>query len=349
MSYFPRANTKKFTSDSGVNYFSTLINDDLQWIFRKNNNETDFGIDGYIDIVTDNGEVTGQSIAVQIKSGASYFKSKTDNGYVYYGESKHLNYYRNQILPLLLVIYNPDDNVCLFTLFKESATEPSGNGWKTYVNKNDVFGLESKNRILGFLPPLQDDVDTVKEHWAFNNDLTKADVLLYAVGREDVEAGSVEHFFQFIDRLCVNDNLYRKVQGKVEIMFDGYGLDERELSEIADVIKWFDVVEGRCFPWFFFCNLMKPSSALKLYFMCISGAKVVDDRPRLTGDQVVDEMKKKGIQPKIKVTFSNELFAAALKDNFIRLNSISDDLGVSDVQVEKISKDAFELLREDMS
>lgn len=127
--FFLKVNKKNFTSDSGVNFVATVINDKLGWIFRKNNNETDYGIDGFIDIVTEEGEVTGQSFAVQIKSGASFFKHKTSNGFVYFGEAKHLNYYRNQQLPLLLIIFSPVDNVCLFVMFSEQAIEASGDGW----------------------------------------------------------------------------------------------------------------------------------------------------------------------------------------------------------------------------
>lgn len=112
--FFPKVNKKNFTSDSGVNFGATVVNDELGWIFRKNNNETDYGIDGYIDVVTEEGVVTGQSFAVQIKSGPSFFKQKSSNGFLYHCEAKHLNYYRNQQLPLLLIICSPaDKNVYL--------------------------------------------------------------------------------------------------------------------------------------------------------------------------------------------------------------------------------------------
>jgi hypothetical protein len=56
---------------------STIVNDKVKWIFRRVGLEHDFGADGYIDIVKDDGRVTGQSIAVQIKSGKSFFSTQT--------------------------------------------------------------------------------------------------------------------------------------------------------------------------------------------------------------------------------------------------------------------------------
>lgn len=192
--FFPKVNKKNFTSDSGVNFVATVINDELGWIFRKNNNETDYGIDGFVDIVTEEGEVTGQSFAVQIKSGQSFFKHKSSNGFVYYGETKHLNYYRNQQLPLLLIICSPADKICLFGVFDELAIEPSGDGWKINIKIKDVFGAQSKDTLLKALPSLKDDVDELKEHWAFNDELVSAEVIFYAVDRDDIKKCDTRYF-----------------------------------------------------------------------------------------------------------------------------------------------------------
>jgi len=43
--------------------------------FQKKSSRNDFGIDAYFDIITERYKLTGKSIAVQIKSGDSYFKN----------------------------------------------------------------------------------------------------------------------------------------------------------------------------------------------------------------------------------------------------------------------------------
>lgn len=346
--FFPKVNKKNFTSDSGVNYVSTVINDELGWIFRKNNNETDYGIDGFIDIVTEEGAVTGQSFAVQIKSGTSFFKHKTVNGYIYYGESKHLNYYRNQLLPLLLIICSPEDKTCLFAIFDELTIEPSGEGWKLSIKNTNVFGIQSKNNLLNLLPPLKDDIDEIKEHWAFNDKLATAGVIFYAIDRDDIKKCNSQYFLQFIERLCVNDNLCRKVQGKLEIMIDGYNHDKRELYEIPEIRKWFKKVDKSNIAWFYFCNTISPSFGLTVYFMCMSNAKIINTQERLTGYQVVDTMKAKGSHPKIRVTFNPKLYIATLNNNCLRLNEMTEKLGLPEEKNKQISREVTEHLFQDI-
>lgn len=346
--FFPKVNKKNFTSDSGVNYIATVINDELGWIFRKNNNETDYGIDGFIDIVTEDGVVTGQSFAVQIKSGASFFKHKTSNGFVFYGESKHLNYYRNQLLPLLLIIFSPDDKICLFAVFDELTIESSGEGWKINIKSKNVFGLQSKDNLLKFLPPLKDDVDELKEHWAFNDELASAGVIFYAVDRDDIKKCDTRYFLQFVERICINDNLCRKVQGKLEIMVDGYNHDKRELYEIAEIRKWFKKIDKSNIAWFYFCNTVTPCFGLTLYFMCMSNAKVISSRERLTGFQVIDEMKAGESHPKIRVTFNQKLYAATLNENWLRLNETTENLGLPEEKNKEISREVTEHLFPEM-
>lgn len=342
--FLPKVNKKNFTSDSGVNFVATVVNDELGWIFRKNNNETDYGIDGYIDIVTEEGEVTGQSFAVQIKSGASFFKQKSKNGFIYRGESKHLNYYRNQQLPLLLIIYSSTDKKCLFGLFDQLAIEPSGSGWKLNIKNDDVFGLQSKDVLLNALPPLKEGIEQLEEHWAFNNELASVGVIFYAIDKDDIKRCDTRYFLQFIERLCINDNLCEKVQGKLEIMVDGYNHDKRELYEISEVRKWFKKADKSNVAWFYFCNTVPPSFGLTIYFMCVSNAKVIDDRERLTGFQVLDAMKEKKPHPKIKVTFNPKLYSAALDENWLRLNQKTESLGISEEVNKNISRKVTEHL-----
>ena len=68
--------------------------------------EHDFGIDGYMDVISEKGQVTGKSIAFQLKTGTSFFNEENEIGYVFRGEIKHLNYYLNLDTPIVIVILN---------------------------------------------------------------------------------------------------------------------------------------------------------------------------------------------------------------------------------------------------
>lgn len=70
----------------------------------------DVGIDGQIEYVSPEGFATGRMIAVQIKSGPSFFKES--KGYwVFYPEEKHRFYWERFPLPVLIIIHNPETNL----------------------------------------------------------------------------------------------------------------------------------------------------------------------------------------------------------------------------------------------
>ena len=72
--------------------------------------EDDYGIDAYTEIVIDDGNpksdaVTGRHLAMQIKSGKSYFKGKqTKNGWRFSSDADHLAYWYNYSLPVIIVL-----------------------------------------------------------------------------------------------------------------------------------------------------------------------------------------------------------------------------------------------------
>lgn len=127
-------------------------------------------------------------------------------------------------------------------------------------------------------------------------------------------------------------------------MVDGYTHDKRELYEIPEVRRWFKKVDKSKLAWFYFCNTAPPAFGLTLYFMCVSNAKVIDDRERLTGLQVLDAMKQKASHPKIRVTFNPNLYTAALDENWLRLNQKTEALGLSEEMNKQISREVTEHL-----
>jgi len=114
---FPKYNSSRLTGDKGITLVSKIIEDKFNWIFRAIPQEHDFGIDGYIDIVNNESYVTGKSIAIQIKTGPSYFKKKTSYGWEFQGETKHLNYYLNHTSPIVLIIVNLENQQAYWVLF----------------------------------------------------------------------------------------------------------------------------------------------------------------------------------------------------------------------------------------
>ncbi|MFM4731923.1 DUF4365 domain-containing protein [Aeromonas salmonicida] len=106
---FPKYGEQQMTGNRGEIFFENFVTKSLGFIYRKVHRENDFGIDGYVDIV-DSHQVTGRSIAVQIKCGDSYLSKMSDGGIRYSGENKHLNFLMNLNCPVILVVM---DSSCL--------------------------------------------------------------------------------------------------------------------------------------------------------------------------------------------------------------------------------------------
>ena len=67
------------------------------------------GIEAQIEII-DNEIPTGALIAVQVKSGKSYFSENTNTSFVFRTGDKHIEYWSRHSLPVILVIYDPDED-----------------------------------------------------------------------------------------------------------------------------------------------------------------------------------------------------------------------------------------------
>src|SRR5690242_13265116 len=64
----------------------------------------DVGIDAQLEFVQADGGVTGRTLAMQIKSGPSYFENETERGWKYYPAAKHRTYWEHYPLPVILVL-----------------------------------------------------------------------------------------------------------------------------------------------------------------------------------------------------------------------------------------------------
>lgn len=91
----------------GVHSVARLVHRELRWKFREQH-ESDFGIDAMIEIA-DDGRPTGQLIAVQIKSGKSYFGTSASDqaGWVFRAGKRLLDYWLDHALPVIVVLYDP--------------------------------------------------------------------------------------------------------------------------------------------------------------------------------------------------------------------------------------------------
>ncbi|WP_183004675.1 DUF4365 domain-containing protein [Achromobacter sp. UMC71] len=323
---FPSIRQPIRTGETGVNAVSSTVNNKFEWIFRRNHNEHDFGIDGYIDIVTDSRAVTGQCLAVQIKTGKSFLRDGGAAGFTFYGELKHLNYYLNLPMPVLIVIHDDTSGKTYWQHFSQSRIEGTPTGWKMLIPRENIFERDKK-RLLEIVGPPTDHLDRLKSHWVFNDTLSRFDFIHYAVDRKDIEDGNVRPVISFFRRIEASDALCRKFQGRVELSISGYDADRRELWEIRKVCKWFKKVDPNI-NWFYFCNLISPAYGFKAYMACLSNTQRVPDQ---SGAHARSMM----------VSMDNGKRMEILESNWPKLNAMTDRLGMS---IEENKRISFEVL-----
>ena len=136
--------------DEGVSTIGRIFNKELKWIFREQQ-KADMGIDAHVE-VCDNGQPSGRLIALQIKSGKSWFKEKIDEGIVFRGSLEHLKYWSAHSLPVIIILYNPlSEEVFWQAVLQKNITE-TPKAWKIVVphskrlDKQAEFELRSYSK-----------------------------------------------------------------------------------------------------------------------------------------------------------------------------------------------------------
>lgn len=309
-----------FNAERGVGIVSRIVNDRLKWIFRRTHNEQDFGIDGYIDIVDDQGNVTGKSLAVQIKCGESFFKNKYEDGYAYFGETKHLNYLLNHPVKVLIIICNPTTETCLWKALDPLETQPTSNGWKIQIPQDQEFQEGSKSTLVKLAGPITDYMPILREYWSLNNLIEEADNIHYIIDKGDILKLNFENIVGFFERLHCNKNFARKNQGKVVISIWGYEKDDRELYQIKEVRAWFNMVEPIVKYWFYFLRTDTKYSGLRLLPACVCKIKI-----------------KQYQNKKVLLEYNSHDLAEFFKRNYIWLNEMTLWIGMTIEENKNIS------------
>lgn len=264
---FPHYSNSAKLGELGVSIVSKTISDAFGWLFKRNHQEHDFGIDGQIELVANDGSVTGQLLGVQIKCGKSFLKETNKWGYVYRGERKHFNYLSNYPLPVIICLCDPDSSESYWVLFRTEATEPTETGWKITVPFENKLS-ESKASLSLLVAPVHDALSDLEEYWKLNRLIVESSVVLYALDAQDVREQETRTPRLFFDRMKATKELAAQCQGKVEIMFSGYDDDPRELFEIPEVRDYVAKLDRALPDLFFFVRSQQPTYTLMTFALC---------------------------------------------------------------------------------
>lgn len=135
------------TEREGVSAVQSIVYRELKWVFREQTVD-DFGIDAEIEVANQR-YPTGKMIAVQIKSGSSYFISTTEEGVIYRFDEKHKNYWLKHTLPVIILLYHPVSLECIWEVIANyTIKQVSDKGYKIVIPKENQFGVSTKTKLL---------------------------------------------------------------------------------------------------------------------------------------------------------------------------------------------------------
>ncbi len=268
----PKRLKTDITAEIGVNIVSTIFNDQFGWVFRRTHQEHDFGVDGYIDYVTPTGDVTGQFIAVQIKTGKSYLSNKGSH-YWYKDTKEHLNYFLNLPTPVLLIICDPEKGICYWGKLDKNIIDFSDNGWKQPIPKEQILNVNHLGEITNLFGIIEDHVSEFEQDQSFLQSIEEDSFIQYSIPKDDIKKGNVKNLKSFLERITRNEKLTLAVQGKLYIASYGYENDTREVHQIKEIRKWAEKARKEIIVWYLCATNESRLSTLIWIAACTSGVK----------------------------------------------------------------------------
>jgi hypothetical protein len=137
--------SSNLTERQGVEPVRAKIVTDLGW-YPREPERPDYGVDLYVECAEE-GVPTGRLFGMQIKSGDSYFREETDAGFIFRGDSRHLEYWTRHSLPVILVLYDLRDHVAYWTTVTDDLVESTGAGWKIVVPRESRLDASAREAL----------------------------------------------------------------------------------------------------------------------------------------------------------------------------------------------------------
>jgi hypothetical protein len=212
----------------GVNAVEAIFLNDFDWLFREQR-VSDYGIDAQVEIV-EHDKPTGKLLALQIKTGPSYFRKRGED-YVFYGERRHLDYWTRHSLPVFLILHDPDQDLTIWQKVDRKLAIETVSGWSIAIPATNLLSVSFKSV---FSEGIADDPPSIRR----SNMAMDYEIMLFIRDHDDV-------FFEVED--WVNKTL--NVRG-IKVFFDDYEKDEADWDiDVATPTRGLDDLIYRHYPW----------------------------------------------------------------------------------------------------
>lgn len=109
------------------------------WGFREQA-LLDYGIDAHVEPMRD-GVASGRLLALQIKTGQSYFSSPTSDGWLYRGrdQDRHLRYWLGHTLPVLIVLCDEQTRTLYWQHVTSERVNYTDNDWTIVIPHSNTL------------------------------------------------------------------------------------------------------------------------------------------------------------------------------------------------------------------
>lgn len=132
------------TGSGSTAIVETIVNLDLGWIYRPQDKiGTDYGIDAHFEVADDEGVETGRQLGVQIKGGARCFREASTEGFVFRPSDRHVQYWRDYALPVIVVLVNTKTRVAYWA-FTDRIERSTADGWRLFVPRTQTLTVDAK-------------------------------------------------------------------------------------------------------------------------------------------------------------------------------------------------------------
>ena len=124
----------------------------LSFAFREQH-QRDFGIDAHAELI-ESGQPTGRILAIQLKTGSSYFSEQEEEGFVFRTDQGHVAYWLNHSLPVVICLCDVDTRIIYWQAINAETAVSTGKGYKFIVPKNQKVDRLSTSAFHDILTPI---------------------------------------------------------------------------------------------------------------------------------------------------------------------------------------------------
>lgn len=137
----------------GIHAVAKIFNNEFNWVFRDQP-VNDFGIDALVEVTRLSLNFKkllpiGKLIAVQIKSGKSYFKENMNDYFVFRGLKKHLDYWLNYSIPVILILYDKSADMAYWQIINHSTVISTEKSFKVHIPKKNLLNANNRETLVG--------------------------------------------------------------------------------------------------------------------------------------------------------------------------------------------------------